>query len=168
MKAVFIFIGFLIISQCNESKKEMEFWVGHIDPENAYKSLGFETCQDTIKHLYHHRASRKEERAGYHGGNRAIKLHIDERFDSHEFKDSGYLTFRFIMNCKGEVGRFIVEEVDLSFNESSFDKKLVKELLEITSSMDNWRPLCFHDENKDVYMFVTYKIVNGQIMEILP
>lgn len=157
-----------MISACKEEVEINPEWIGYIDPDQALYSEGFETCSDTILLNFTSRASRSEKRAGYYGGSKAMKRVLNKKFDERKYQDSGYLSYRFILNCKGEIGRFVIEEADLNFEAYSFDENLKKELLEITRSMKDWRPLCFRDENKDVYMYITYKLLNGKIIEILP
>jgi hypothetical protein len=168
MNKILFFFLIIISVSCEKTAEKRPIWIGYINPEMALYSNDFFTCSDTILLNYTSRASRYEKRAGYYGGNKVIKSLLLKQYNPDKYNDSGYLTFRFILNCKGEVGRFVIEEADLNFEDYSFDEGLKKELLEFTRNLDSWRPLCFREENKDVYMYLTYKIKDGKVIEILP
>ncbi|PRX55350.1 energy transducer TonB [Flagellimonas meridianipacifica] len=81
---------------------------------------------------------------------------------------SGYLRIRFIVNCKGETGRFRVLSSDLNYQEKEFDSAIVNQLLEVVKSLNGWQPLSHEGKPLDYYQYVIFKIEKGNISEILP
>ena len=83
-------------------------------------------------------------------------------------KESGLVRIRFIVNCKGETGRFRILGMDEDYNEKIFDKSITDQLLKITKSLDNWKTFERNGANPDFYQYLIFKIKEGQIIEILP
>jgi hypothetical protein len=83
-------------------------------------------------------------------------------------RESGYLTFRFIINCVGETGWFVTEEADLDFNIKAFPEATVSHLFEIVRKLNDWQPAISREEAIDVYAYLTLKMKDGKIIEILP
>jgi hypothetical protein len=50
---------------------------------------------------------------------------------------------------------------------AELNKNLVDQLIELTVKRDNWKAPSL-EESKDMYMYLTYKIEDGEITEILP
>ncbi|MBK8111273.1 MAG: hypothetical protein IPK46_13515 [Saprospiraceae bacterium] len=75
---------------------------------------------------------------------------------------------RFIVNCKGETGRFRLLVSDLQFKEAALSKELTSQLMQITKGIKGWQIIYHEGKNRDYYQYLTFKIVNGDIKEILP
>ncbi|HYG03190.1 MAG TPA: hypothetical protein VD927_12150 [Chryseosolibacter sp.] len=86
-------------------------------------------------------------------------------FDS---TDSGYITIRFIVNCKGETGWFRIQQMDFDFQEKTFSSTSVSKILEITKRLDGWKVNHFDDVPYDYYQYLTFKLHNGNLVEIMP
>jgi hypothetical protein len=84
------------------------------------------------------------------------------------YSDSGYLNLRFIINCEGEVGRFVIHENNLDLEPNTFNKDLKNQLFKLTSEIKGWQPIVLYDDVRDSYMYVSYRIENGKITEIIP
>jgi hypothetical protein len=87
------------------------------------------------------------------------------------FSDSdqnGFIRLRFIVNCEGKTGRFRVLQSDENFEEIEFDKKIVNQLVAITKGIENWEIFYRKDDPIDYYMYLIFKIKDGQLTEILP
>ena len=54
------------------------------------------------------------------------------------------------------------------FEEWSFDKKLVDELLTLTKTLDGWVVGEYEGQVFDYYQYLTFKIENGKLIEIMP
>jgi hypothetical protein len=80
----------------------------------------------------------------------------------------GLIRIRFIVNCKGEAGRFRVMESDNEYNEFIFDEKIVSQLLDITKSIAYWEIFQYREKDTDYYLYLIFKLADGQIKEILP
>ena len=101
------------------------------------------------------------------------KLKITEHFlEIHERsrlpEDSGYLTIRFIVNCEGQTGRFRVTGMDNDYNEREFSDKTVEYLLARTKIMDGWIPGELDGRKYDYYQYLTFKLEDGGVIQVLP
>ncbi|MEQ8702844.1 MAG: hypothetical protein RIC19_02935 [Phaeodactylibacter sp.] len=105
----------------------------------------------------------------YRGGKYALWKAIKPQLKTELLKGaSGYLTFRFVINCEGEAGRFILETADLDFQPTSFPKATVAHLGKITAGLTDWPPVQLRGEPADAYAYLTYKIQEGEQIELLP
>lgn len=151
-----------IIISCKQPSKKYLHNIGYIDPATALGDKEFETCTDFIFEYYN-----SEPNGGYKYGKNVLRDTIENKF-SYNGHDSGYLTFRFVVNCKGEAGRYQIVENDLDLKPKKFDQDLVLHLFSITQELKEWRPVMWENQSRDYYMYITYKIRDGQIIEILP
>ncbi len=105
----------------------------------------------------------------YKGGKKAIWSTIKNHLDKEKlFKESGYLTFRFVVNCKGEKGRIITEQADLDFQKKTFNKETVHHFYTILQEINDWIPTKIREENVDAYFYLTFKLEDGMLVELLP
>lgn len=168
MFRIYMLVFGILLTSCNQNELQHHSLIGYINPSNSFGPTDFKTCSDQVTLDYGYGYSTRDERPGYQGGGNEIKRLAINAYDRRLYSDSGFLTFRFVVNCHGEAGRFVIEEVDLNFNEHSFDKKLKKDLLNFVSQLDRWNPVCFGADYVDAYMFITFKLEDGQIIEVLP
>ena len=87
------------------------------------------------------------------------------------FSGNGYITFRFIIDCKGEITpRIQVLQTDENYKKYYFEKDFVNLLYAFLKTMDKWKiarinnrevPLAYHS-------FITFKIQDGKVVNILP
>lgn len=136
--------------------------VAYIDSETSLKSENFETCSDYIFDYYN------PERATYSKGKNGLRKLVLENYQNKGYSDSGYLTFRFLINCKGESGRYVIHQNDLELEPTKLNYDLVQQLYTITLLLDQWNPNIIEEEAVDSYMYITYRIEHGEITEILP
>ncbi|PKV51322.1 hypothetical protein ATE84_3397 [Aquimarina sp. MAR_2010_214] len=109
------------------------------------------------------------DRSGFIGGKGNLKKFIDKKLDNSKLNDeSGYLTLRFVINCKGQAGKFVTNEVDFDYNEKQFSKQTVMHLYDIVSSIERWKPCVIRNIKRDSYIYVTFILKNGKIQDILP
>lgn len=85
-----------------------------------------------------------------------------------ENRFNGYVTIRFMVNCEGKPGMFRIQEMNLEYKEARFDKTFGKKLLDFTKSLNGWISKRENGQKIDYYQYLTYKIENGQVVEILP
>ncbi|MBW1297420.1 hypothetical protein [Aquimarina litoralis] len=142
--------------------------VGYIDFDKTIdKELELELCLDHqfIADYY----NGGNDRAGFIGGKGNLKKLVYEQLDTTKLKnESGYLTFRFVINCKGKAGKFITNEADFDYNEKQFDDETRTHLYEILSSVKQWKPCVMRNTARDSYFYVTFILKNGKIEDILP
>ncbi len=170
--AIFFLVATLMLSACKtekggnnheESLDKYTHDVGYIDPSTARLNNGFEVCDEDRIYQYYN-----PQEASYSKGKNGIRKFIQENYINEGYTDSGYLTIRFVINCKGKTGRFVIHENDLDLNPTKLDSKLVEHIFNITSQLKDWNPNIIHGSPADSYMFLTYRIENGEIVEILP
>lgn len=83
-------------------------------------------------------------------------------------EQNGMLVFRFVVNCEGKAGRFTVDGYDFMYEPIKFEKETIDHLYGILRKLEDWRPVVINDEARDAYFYITFKIENGKITDILP
>ncbi|SIQ80767.1 hypothetical protein SAMN05880574_12629 [Chryseobacterium sp. RU37D] len=81
---------------------------------------------------------------------------------------TGYITIRFLVNCEGKTGLFRIQQMDENYLETSFNENLVKKVLNFVKSLDEWAKVESKEKKIDYYQYLTFKIENGIVKEILP
>lgn len=164
--AILLFIGAYFYFQQKFPVDEDKYphYIGYIDQEKAELNDVYSLCnKERIMHIHHGAA---EE--GYAGNKKQYRDSILATYKNEGYTDSGYLNFRFLVNCKGEPGWFNTIQVDKDYEPTQFTEAMVAQLLQLTAQPVNWNKLNYKDEPFDYYMYVSYKIENGEISEILP
>ncbi|QNK78285.1 hypothetical protein H7F37_04150 [Winogradskyella sp. PAMC22761] len=98
----------------------------------------------------------------YQGGERTIKKELNELINSLNFNESGFITYRFVVNCKNRVGRFRVKMVNSDLKENSFKSNNIKQIQESIKSLNGWKA----GKLLDSYYVLNFKIQNGKITDI--
>jgi hypothetical protein len=82
---------------------------------------------------------------------------------------NGYITFRFLINCEGEMQRVQVLQTDEKYISYHFNKNLVNDLFGFLKTLDKWRIAKAKNGDTVFYKaFITFKINNGKIINIIP
>lgn len=102
----------------------------------------------------------------YMGSKYQFKKYILKNYTSELFDDNGYLVLRFYINHKGEVFLHKTIELDHAYEAFDLDDGLVDQLTALSFRKENWNP--FIDNKSNYYMYLTFKIENGKITEIIP
>ena len=151
-------------------------YIGYIDQEKAQLNDMYTLCDDGgIMHTNHGAA---EE--GYKWSKKVYRDNILAEYKNEGYTDSGHLNFRFLVTCEGNPGWFETIQVDTDYNPTQFNEAMVSQLLNLTAQPKHWN-IYNHKINpdhthftvpkegpKNYYMYVSYKIENGEITEILP
>ncbi|MEQ8244159.1 hypothetical protein [Fulvivirga sp.] len=140
--------------------------VGYIAPEQRLDNDDFKLCYgwDNLNDYYN-----SEPDGRYAKNKNGLVNDIKAQLDTSKLKnESGFLTFRFIVNCEGNAGYFTAEENDLEYQPKAFDIETKNHLFEILRSLNNWRPVIINDESRDAHYYVTFKLKDGEITDILP
>ncbi|HKK38289.1 MAG TPA: hypothetical protein VJ949_02605, partial [Cryomorphaceae bacterium] len=82
--------------------------------------------------------------------------------------ESGWVRIRFVVNCRGESGRFRMICSDEHYESREFDARITDQLMAITKSLDGWKPLPDSENPDEYYQYLVFKIENGDLIEILP
>jgi len=151
--------------RANHGKKR----IAYIDPKSTIdNNSNFTLCNQEVEIKDYYNCS---DHARLKGGKGRWWRIIEKELDSKKLKkESGYLTYRFVLNCKDELGRFITEEADLDFNKKQFNQETVDHLYQIVSRQKDWQTCFIKSRNKqfDAYLYLTFKLKDGKIIEILP
>jgi heme/copper-type cytochrome/quinol oxidase subunit 2 len=135
----------------------------YIDPKAAFLNEDFEVCNEDFIIQYYN-----PQRATYSKGKNGLRQFIMSNYNNKSYTDSGYLNIRFIINCKGKAGRYIIHENDLDLNPVNLNEDLVNQLFKLTTQLEDWNPNYVYDEYRDSYMYISYRIEHGEITEIIP
>jgi hypothetical protein len=141
--------------------------VGYIDPAKKLdKNDDFNICGSIDKIVDYYNS---DPDANYIGGKKALWSAISPKIIPGKLRnESGYLTYRFVINCQGKIGWFITEEAGLDFKKKQFSPETVNHLLDIVSKLDKWQPAFLWGNNQDAYFYLTFKLKDGEIIELLP
>lgn len=146
-------------------KPDYPLQVGDISFNQALDDPEFKLCNESDVFQYYY----------FNGGfqYKGEKIKIIEHFKN-EFtvngdrNDNGFITIRFIVNCNGKTGRFRVQEMDRDYTEKVFSKQLTENLLTITKRLDGWMVGEYEGVQYDYYQYLTFKIEQGRLIEIMP
>jgi hypothetical protein len=159
---IYLFAWYTFTKKYIPSKNRYEHRIAHIDPNNSMLSDGFETCHEYIYDYYN------PERPTYVNGKNGLRKFVLKNYKNDGYSDSGYLNIRFVINCKGETGRYVIHENDLSLSPKKFNPEIKKQLFELTTQLNKWNPNFIRGKKVDSYMYISYRIENGEIIEIIP
>jgi hypothetical protein len=83
----------------------------------------------------------------------------------------GSIIVHFNINCKGEVGRFGLQQMDQNYQNTSFGLEIVKHIIQQVATIKEW-PSSQSDYDylpfSDVHAFLMFKIKNGKIVDLCP
>ena len=139
-------------------------WVGDSEFNAELDDEQFQPCfgDNQVKQYFNF-----SDGLSYEGEKTALVKEFEERYQPVTTEQSGWIRVRFIVNCKGDTGRFRVMGADKNYNEFEFDETITNQLLEITKSLDKWIVLP-QDKPGDYYQYLMFKINNGNLIEIMP
>ncbi|MBK8346827.1 MAG: hypothetical protein IPL08_04110 [Saprospiraceae bacterium] len=139
--------------------------VGDIDYDAKLDDTNFTLCNEKNTKQYHN----LNEELQYEDEKYTLNHTFISQFKPDPtIKDSGMIRIRFIVNCKGETGRFRLISSGYDYKEKQFDKAITDQLMTITKSLKGWKILSDKRGPKDYYQYLIFKISDGQIKEILP
>jgi hypothetical protein len=139
--------------------------VGDIEHDAKLDDPNFTLCNEKNTKQYHN----LNEEMQYEGEKFALDNMFNSQFKTDPaIKDSGMIRIRFIVNCKGESGRFRMISSGYDYKEKLIDKAITDQLMSITKNLKGWKILSEKGSPKDYYQYLIFKIVDGQIKEILP
>lgn len=138
--------------------------VGDIAPDAALDDTLFKVCRENYVPQYY------SVKSGFDGEKPAIAAWFRENFVKNRKHDreAGYITIRFMVNCRGETGRFRVQEAGPDLQPKRFPADLTGQLLRLTKALKGWQPGEYNGLKTDYYQYLTFKIAGGDIAAILP
>ncbi len=97
-----------------------------------------------------------------------VQIFLQEKNEN--YLNSGYITFRFMVDCEGKLlPKTQVLQTDGKYSASHFNKNLVNELFAFLKILNKWK--IAKSKEGDTYSykaFVTFKIKNGKVINIIP
>ena len=152
-------------SNTSQNKHEHLRHVGDIPFDSQLDDPNFKPCHEDLATVYYARFSNSNL---YKGEKPEItKVFMNMIFLKIE-GSSGYITIRFLVNCEGKTGRFRVEQLDFDYKEKKFNSAIGDSILSRTKSLDGWIPAISGERAYDYYKYLTFKIIDNQITDILP
>ena len=138
--------------------------VGDIAPDPSLDDPGFTVCRERFIPQYY------SIKSGFEGEKPAIEAYFREKFvRNKKYKgEDGYITIRFVVNCKGKTGRFRVYEMGPDYLPKKFPAALSSHLLDLTKHLEGWQPGQGNALQWDYYQYLTFTITNGEITQIMP
>jgi hypothetical protein len=161
-----LFVATILIgaNACGQQKKtEYPLQVGDIYFDAKLDDATFKVCDDTRVMQYYNFGNGLQ----YKGEKIAIDEHFLSKYKS-KGNEEGYVTIRFIVNCNGQSGRFRIEGMDVNYNEKKFSKEITDQLLALTTQLNGWEIGTYENTAYDYYQYLTFKIENGKLIEIMP
>ena len=162
---------FSILCSCQTDKKGNEKeeylrWVGDIEQNHQIDETDFKVCNDDDKILQYFNLG---EGPVYNGEKSKIVSTFKTKYKPVTGNnENGLIRIRFVVNCEGKAGRFRVLQSDYDYEEKAFDKEIVSQLLNITKGIEKWEVFKRKEISVDYYMYLIFKITEGQLTQILP
>ena len=155
------------IGEYEKRKAKAKKRIAYIDPnESMSQDENFKICNKE-KNIgdYYGRENPCQLKGGKGSWWRILKKELKPAL-LHE--ESGYLTYRFVVNCEGESGRFITEQTGLDFKKKKFNDETIDHLFQIVADQKDWQIGIVQDKTVDSYVYITFKLKDGKVIEILP
>ena len=171
IKAVYLFamLSFALVScQTEKAAKKNPNTVGDIEFDEKLDDAGFKKCGSEKWGRFSFQYYQGTKEYGYKGEKIAIVEKLKKENIYSEKKIDGYITVRFLVNCEGKTGLFRLQHMSPDLKESVLDEELENKLLQFTKSLDGWMPKEIKGLKVDYYQYLTYKIENGKVSEVLP
>lgn len=171
IKAVYLFALFaFVMASCQTDNKVKKYpdTVGDIEFDKRQDDPDFKKCGSEkwgrVSFQYYQGA----KQFSYRGEKIAITEKLKKENIYSEKNINGYITVRFLVNCEGKTGLFRLQHMSPDLKDSVLDEELEKKLLQFTKSLDGWMPKEIQGLKVDYYQYLTYKIENGKVSEVLP
>lgn len=162
-----LFLTIIIASACSSNTQNQPSylrWVGDIESNSEIDDPTFTLCHgdENVAQYFNF------DGIQYQGEKAAITDQFRDNYQPVNNNQSGFIRIRFIVNCKGESGRFRLISSDPEFNDLQFDSRITDQLMQITQSLKGWKPQPAGDSPRDYYQYLLFKIENGALKEIMP
>ena len=146
------------------TNKPYKNYIGYINQENALLNSTYKLCNEG--EIYHTYSSAGLK--AYAGSKKQFRDKIKSKFNNNNYTDSGYVNFRFLVNCEGQAGWFEIIKMDLNLQETGLNQNMVDDLFRLTSKPEHWNIIKHKGKPQNYYMYVSYRIEDGKITEIIP
>jgi len=162
----YLLLCFVLIISCETVEDKPLRYLGDIPFSKLTDNKEFVICNGEQNVFQYFNLG---DNLSFEGGKRKLISVFDKEYNSQKVtKESGMVRIRFIVNCNGETNRFRILESDLRYQEKSFDNSIINQLLSITRALNGWGPKYNNGKAVDYYQYLIFRIVDGQIIKILP
>lgn len=162
-----LFIFQFALFSCNQAQqqtKETEYVnVGSIKPDLSVDDPTFTVCDEKWIFEYYN----FQKGFQFEGEKIALINYFQTNYKVLA-NDTGYFTVRFVVNCKGETGRFRTEAMNFSYQPIEMNEATTHQLLKLCQEVKGWGIGVYQEKERDYYQYLTFKIENGHLTEILP
>lgn len=134
--------------------------VGDLSFNEKIDKSNFKVCNEKLITQYY------SSKSNYQGGKKAIKKELWQITEKLTFENSGFITFRFIINCNGEIGRFRVKTIDSELKENSFETQKIEILQKSIEKLQKWNAGTWKNKTLDSYFVLNFKVEQGKITDI--
>ncbi len=148
----------------NEKIKEISGFVGDISADSLLDDPAFKQCNKGHIFQYFNDSNGLQ----YEGEKAAINSTFQAYNHAVVSGESGLIRIRFVVNCKGETGRFRLIAMNQNYEEKLFQKSITEQLMTMTQSLKGWKPKYINENEIDYYQYLIFKIENAQLIEIMP
>ena len=88
---------------------------------------------------------------------------------SRKFSGSGYVTFRFVIDCAGfRQPMTQLLQTDANYAATHFRPELVGELYAFLKTLKDWRTATYSGHAVSYFTYLTFKITDGKIVAVIP
>jgi hypothetical protein len=151
----------------NINKEKYPNHIGYIDTKNTLYTSNFELCDEGgLIGYYSSSAPDIFKNSKYR-----FRDYIQQNYFNKGYTDNGYLNLRFHVNCHGNVGNVEVNQLNENYEKTQMNTDLVEQLIALTIQENNWQVRYHPDDSTKTfnqYMYLLYKIENGNVTEIIP
>lgn len=160
-----ILLIYVVCASCAQERVPTKLRnVGDIPEDPQIDERDFKVCNPDETFQYYNFSKGLQ----YKGEKAAIKKKFQSVQSKGNTADHGYITIRFIVNCEGKTGRFRIQQMDMNYQPDKFPDELVQKLLSTTKSLNGWEIGMYEGVARDYYQYLTFKIENGELKEIMP
>jgi len=166
-KALVLLIAIIALTRCSTEKKQSKYlrYVGDTEADAKLDDPTFKLCNNEVFLKQYFNFSQGLQ---YEGEMLQIKERFALTYVPVDVSESGWVRIRFVVNCRGESGRFRMICSDENYGSREFDSRITDQLMTITKSLEGWKLLPDSDNPDEYYQYLIFKIENGDIIEILP
>ena len=117
--------------------------------------------------IYYYQADAKYLQSSY-----TVLKNVQKFLEGQSFRSdqNGFITFRFIISCEGQIVRFAeVLQTDENYTKNAFEDHLIRELYRFTLELKRWKVIRNKEGRAYPYRsFITFKIKNGFVENVIP
>ena len=152
-----------------EIKESYPRMIGDIAYNPSIDTTNFELCWDEKFAVQYYAFTSTFNQSTYLKEKYAVHKIFEANYNADRVPlESGLVSVRFLVNCRGESGRFRVKGMDENYQEKVFTSAITQQLVNITKNELEWKAFKTDKAERDYYQYLIFKIENGQIIDILP